>query len=65
MFLTPKQKIAWRLRKKEGLLQRDIAKRMELSEPEVSRLLSRAKGRVTKLMQLCGGGNCELEALIG
>jgi RNA polymerase sigma factor (sigma-70 family) len=61
MILTPKQKAVYRLREREGKTQVAIAEELGLSQPEVSRLLSRARNRILQFVGNCPGGErCEI-----
>jgi DNA-binding CsgD family transcriptional regulator len=61
VLLTAKQKIVYRMVRKQGIPQKDVAEQLKLSEPAISRLLSRADLRINDLVQQCAGGpGCEL-----
>lgn len=56
MLLTAKQKIAYRLHRRQGLPQKDIAAALKITPESVCRLIARAEERIREFIGQCPAG---------
>lgn len=65
MALTPKQKLAWRMCRRQGRKQGEVAELLGTTRESVNRLVRRADERIQEMVKLCGGAECGLiDALV-
>lgn len=56
MILTPTQRLVCQLQA-AGHSQTEIAKRLHVSQPAISKALARARNRIAELARDCGSGD--------
>jgi RNA polymerase sigma factor (sigma-70 family) len=64
MILTPQQKLIYTLRHTHHLSQREIATRVGIQQPQVSRILGRAKRRLLDFRSQCPPDRCSLAEIV-
>lgn len=61
MILTPRQRLVFRMHRKDGVPQKEIAAKLRITPESVCRLLSRAEQRLRTFVTDCPrGAGCSL-----
>jgi RNA polymerase sigma factor (sigma-70 family) len=64
MILTPKQRLVFRLHRKDGVPQKEIAQRLGVTPVAVCRMIARAENRLRSFAGACPSGKCELTEIV-